>query len=90
MCVWYIPDYPSPCSPGLAFNAPLTMIALTYFMMHFMSTALRARLRYQSKPEVEPLLRRLSFVEWSWKVLPVAAASGLEVHIVCSRSIRVL
>ncbi|CAM9751274.1 unnamed protein product [Ascophyllum nodosum] len=63
----------------LAFNAPLTMIALTYFLMHVMSLALREGLRYRARSEAAPLVRRLSLAEWSLKVLPVAAASGLEV-----------
>ena len=68
-------------TPDLAFNAPLTMIALTYFLMHVMSLALREGLRYRARSEAAPLVRRLSLAEWSLKVLPVAAASGLEVRV---------
>lgn len=74
---------------GFGFNAPLTLISLTYLIMHLASLSIRARLRRKEAVEGggggdrNPLLQQLSWRQWAWKVFPVAAASGLEVSSVC-------
>lgn len=66
--------------PDFGFNAPLTLIAITYFLMHVYSGLIRWRLRYKGlESDGHPLVQKLSRLQWLWKVVPVAAASGLEV-----------
>ncbi|CAN0109429.1 unnamed protein product, partial [Hapterophycus canaliculatus] len=70
---------------GIGFDAPLTLISLTYLIMHLVSLSIRARLRRKEVTGGEaggdrsPLLQQLSWSQLARKVLPVAAASGLEV-----------
>ncbi|CAM9260288.1 unnamed protein product [Scytosiphon promiscuus] len=77
---WLITD------KGFGFDAPLTLISLTYLIMHLASLSIRARLRQKEAVDEgrggidrSPLLQQLSWRQWAWKVFPVAAASGLEV-----------
>lgn len=53
----------------------------TYFLMHLASTFMRRRWRRRGLLEGEGqlLVQHLTRTQWAWKVLPVAAASGLEV-----------
>ncbi|CAN0496804.1 unnamed protein product, partial [Ectocarpus sp. 12 AP-2014] len=70
---------------GMGFNAPLTLISLTYLIMHLVSLSIRTWLRHRGVEEgdnggnASHLVQRLSWHQWAWKVFPVAAASGLEV-----------
>lgn len=78
--------HPLVLSTGMGFDAPLTLISLTYLTMHLVSLSIRTWLRYQGVEEGEGggdashLVQRLSRQQWAWKVFPVAAASGLEVR----------
>eukprot|EP00903_Cladosiphon_okamuranus_P012888 g12035.t1 len=70
---------------GLGFHAPLTLICLTYMIMHLASLTLRgvvARLGLVDEARsggANLLVQQLTWHQWAWKVFPVAAASGLEV-----------
>lgn len=68
-------------STDFGFDAPLTLVMITYFIMFIFSSIIRWRLytRGTGMDGVAPV-QELSWSQWLRKVAPVAAASGLEVR----------